>query len=333
MKQYVLSVKDLCLDFFTLDGRVRALHGVSFDVPEGEIFGLIGETGCGKTVTCLTIMRLLPTNAFVPRGSVLFQGEEVLTKDEDEMNSIRGRKIAMIFQDPFASLNPLFTVQEQITRAIRVHRGVSKNQASEIAMETMSQLALPDPKSLLKRYPHELSGGMKQRVLIAMAVSVRPSLIIADEPTSALDVTTQFQLLNLLKKIRKDQKVSIMLITHNMGVVAETCDSMAVMYAGSMVEIGTVQQVLWRPAHPYTIGLLSALPDPTKRESRLGAIAGMLPQLTERPLGCAFNPRCPFVEDICRHDEPGMFQARDGHLAKCHFLSKVELEVYGHTGS
>jgi len=319
----LLVVENLKVHFDTYDGVVKALDGVTFDVYEGETFGLVGETGCGKTVTVLSIMRLLPENSRIVSGRIMLRGENLLEKSEDEMAKLRGRKISMIFQDPLASLNPVFTVGEQITRVIMIHQQLSKEKARERAIEAFKLVALPEPEKILKTYPHELSGGMQQRVMIAMALSTDPDLLIADEPTSLLDVTIQAQILKLLQEIKSRKKLTILLITHNMGIVAEYCDRVGVMYAGTIVERGPVKQILKKPYHPYTKGLLAAIPKPESRKRRLHVIEGFIPDLINRPRGCSFHPRCPYAREVCREKEPVAEEVEPGRYVMCHLVEEV----------
>ncbi len=319
----VLRVEELRAVFDTYDGVVRALDGVTFEINSGETFGLVGETGCGKTVTALSIMRLLPENGKIASGRVLFNGENLLDKSEEEMRKLRGGKISMIFQDPSVSLNPVFTVGEQITRVIMIHQNVGKNEAEKRAVEAFMRVALPEPEGKLKTYPHELSGGMQQRVMIAMALSSDPDVLIADEPTSAVDVTIQAQILKRLHEITDRRKLAILLITHNMGIVAETCDRIGVMYAGSVAEVGDVRRVLKKPLHPYTRGLLTAIPRREARGTRLSVIKGSIPDLVNRPSGCSFHPRCPFAEEICSDKVPQLEEVERERLVSCHLAKEL----------
>lgn len=314
----VLAVEGLKVHFNTFDGIVQALDGVTFEVYEGETFGLVGETGCGKTVTTLSILRLLPGNGRIAEGRILLRGENLLEKSEEEMRRIRGRKISMVVQDPAASLNPVFTVGEQLTRVIGIRQQVDKDAAKERAIEALRLVALPEPEKTLKAYPHELSGGMQQRVMIAMALSVDPDLLIADEPTSALDVTIQAQILRRLREIKKRRRIATLLVTHNMGIVAENCDRVGVMYAGRVVERGPVGPVLKQAYHPYTKGLLAAIPRAQTRRKSLSLIRGSIPDLINRPKGCSFHPRCPYAVEICREKDPTLEELEPGRYVACH---------------
>jgi oligopeptide/dipeptide ABC transporter ATP-binding protein len=319
----LLRVENLKVHFDTYEGVVKVLDGVTFDIYEGETFGLVGETGCGKTVTGYSIMRLLPENSRIIDGKIMLRGENLLEKSEDEMKKIRGRKISMIFQDPSASLNPVFTVGEQITRVIKTHQQLDKDKAKGRAIEMFKLVALPEPEKTLKAYPHELSGGMQQRVMIAMALSTNPDLLIADEPTSSLDVTIQAQILKHLQEIKKQKNLTILLITHNMGIVAENCDRVGVMYAGIVVERGPVKQVLKKPYHPYTKGLLAAIPKPEIRGKMLPIIKGSIPDLINRPKGCPFHPRCPYAEEVCREEKPIAKEVEPDRYVACHLVKEM----------
>lgn len=320
-----LTVKNLKVHFNTYDGVVKALDGVTFEMYEGETFGLVGETGCGKTVTALSILKLLPENGRIIEGQIQLRGENLLEKSEEEMRELRGRKMTMIFQDPAVSLNPVFTIGEQITRVIMIHQHLSKSEAEARAIEAFKLVALPEPEKALKSYPHELSGGMQQRVMIAMALSSDPDLLIADEPTSAVDVTIQAQILKRLHEIKNQRRVAILLVTHNMGIVAENCDRLGVMYAGAVIEIGVVRQILKTPYHPYTKGLLAAIPKPETRRKRLSIIKGSIPDLINRPQGCTFFPRCPYATEICRENKPDIEEVESGRYVACHHIEETKV--------
>lgn len=314
----VLEIRDLRVEFHTESGVVKALDGVNLTLEEGEVLGVVGETGCGKSVTAQTILKLLPSPpAKITGGEILLEGRNILDLSEEELGKIRGRKITMIFQEPMTSLNPVFTVWEQMKDVITLHRGVSKEEAWKIAIEVLKDVRMPDPEGALKKYPHELSGGQRQRIMIAMALSCRPKILIADEPTTALDVTIQAQILNLLKSLQEKYGMSVILITHDMGVVAQVADRVAVMYAGSVVEIGNVEDVLRNPLHPYTKGLLRAIPTVRKKLERLESIPGSVPNLLDPPSGCRFHPRCSLVKDVCRKVKPKLKDV-DGRLVACH---------------
>ncbi len=324
MAEPILSIEALHVHFDTYAGRVHAVNGMSFDIQPGEVFGLVGESGCGKSVTGLAILREVPSPGRIVSGRIFFHGQDMLQKSEAEMQDIRGGRIAMVFQDPTASLNPVFTVGNQTTRLIRLHTGASKQQAKESALAMYGEVGLPDPQRIFKAYPHELSGGMQQRVMIAMALSCGAELLIADEPTTALDVTIQAQILDLLAALREKEGLSILLITHDLGVVSETCDRVGVAYAGQIVEIGHVDDVLYRPKHPYTQGLLAALPDMAQGQA-LQVIKGTVPDGLRLVPGCAFHPRCPEVMEICQSQRPLCTDvAEQGHQVFCYLYESQE---------
>jgi peptide/nickel transport system ATP-binding protein len=313
----LLEVRDLTLDFETEDGVAKVLDRVSFGIDEGEVFGLVGETGCGKTVTALTILRLLPKTARIRGGAIRFAGEDLLGKSEEEMTRLRGSRMTMVFQDPGTSLNPTFSVGEQVARILQVHEGINRDAALARAEELFVRVRLPDSHGLLRRYPHELSGGMQQRVMIAMALACRPRLLIADEPTTAVDVTLQAQILDLLLALKTEFRLSVLLITHNFGIVAETCDRLGVMYAGTMAEVGRTTDVFRAPLHPYTQNLLQALPRPAARGEPLRSIPGVVPSLLSPPSGCRFHPRCQFAMPSCSTRRPEFLEHGPAHWAAC----------------
>jgi oligopeptide transport system ATP-binding protein len=312
----LLEVKDLKTTFKTEDGVVAAVNGLSFSVERGSTLGIVGESGSGKSVTSLSIMRLIASNGTIEHGQILFKGENLLKKSEAEMRKIRGRDIAMIFQDPMTSLNPVLTVGEQIAEATRLHLGLSKKDALTKAVEMMRLVRIPAAEKRLRDYPHQFSGGMRQRVMIAMALSCDPEVLIADEPTTALDVTIQAQILELMNEMQQRLGSAIILITHDLGVVAEVCENVLVMYGGNMVEYGTARQIFEEPKMPYTMGLLESLPRLDQAGSRLVPIDGQPPNLLRMPPGCAFAPRCRYRMPIC--DEPvSLYDFGKGHLARC----------------
>jgi len=313
----LLGVRDLYLEFRTSRGIHKALIGVSFDVQKGEIFGLVGETGCGKTVTGLSILRLLPRSARISQGQIIFDGEDLLQLSKKEMEKVRGGKIAMIFQDPSSSLNPVFTIGSQIERVIHQHLSMSKTEAREHAEKMLAAVGLPDVSRILSSYPHQLSGGMQQRVMIAMALSCRPRLLIADEPTTALDVTIQAQILHLLRDLQQKMEFSVILITHNLGVVAQTCDRLAVLYAGRVAETGSTRDIFNDPQHPYTRGLMNAIPRPGSRGKKMSAILGTVPSNPGQIVGCAFAPRCEFAFERCALEAPQLVNVETGHKSAC----------------
>jgi oligopeptide/dipeptide ABC transporter ATP-binding protein len=304
---HLLEVNNLQTHFFTRAGLVRAVDGVSFKLDRGELLGLVGESGCGKSVTALSLMRLVASPGRVVGGEVLFEGRDLLKLSEGEMRAIRGDDIAMIFQDPMTSLNPVYTVGEQIAEALRLHRQLSRQAARAAAVEAMREVSIPDPARRVDDYPHQLSGGMRQRVMIAMALACDPKLLIADEPTTALDVTIQAQILELLNELRRTRELAVLLITHDLGVVAEVADRVAVMYTGRIVEASPVMELFARPKHPYTEGLLRSVPKLTMAEveklERLQPIEGTVPKLTDLPPGCHFAPRCPHRMPRCTAGE------------------------------
>jgi peptide/nickel transport system ATP-binding protein len=321
MNEIILSVEDLYIRFRTYAGLVHAVNGMTFDVRKGEMFGLVGESGCGKSVTGMAILNMIQHGGEVMKGRILFEGQDVLAKSQDQMGEIRGKRIAMIFQDPSASLNPVFSVGNQTVRVVRQHLPVSAEEARQRTLEMFDAVALPDPERIFRAYPHELSGGMQQRIMIGMTLASGAELLIADEPTTALDVTIQAQILALMADLRRTQNISILLITHNLGVVSETCDRVAVAYAGMVVEMGETGDVLFRTQHPYTRGLLAALPGLSNRKSSLQSIPGNVPDGLTPFEGCPFYLRCPSAMDICAKDQPGMLEVReagDGHRVACY---------------
>ena len=319
----LLDVRDLRTYFHVMDGTVKAVDGTSFSIKRGETLGVVGESGCGKSVTALTIMRLLDTPpAEIASGQVMFEGVDLVTLPEDEMRALRGNEIAMIFQEPMTSLNPVFTVGSQITEAVRLHMKVSKREAIDRAIEMLTLVGINSPERRVRQYPHELSGGMRQRVMIAMALSCQPKLLIADEPTTALDVTIQAQILDLIRRIQQDTGTALMLITHDLGVVAEMVDDVAVMYAGRVVEQGTVEEVLLQPRHPYTEGLLASIPSKGARGKRLNVIKGTVPNPFNMPKGCNFTPRCPYRFEPCPTFDPRIEEG-DGPPVACWLWRKA----------
>lgn len=320
----VLELDDLSVSFRSDDGDVRAVRGVSYTLRRGEVLGIVGESGSGKSVTSIAIMGLLPKTAEVA-GSARVCGEEVLGLSDARISRIRGERIAMIFQDPLTSLNPVYTVGQQIVEAIRIHRDVSKSAARDRAIELLGKVGIPDPASRVDAYPHELSGGMRQRIVIAIAMANDPDVIIADEPTTALDVTVQAQVLEALQAAREETGAAMVLITHDLGVVAGQVDRVAVMYAGKLVEQGSVEDVFYHPQMPYTLGLLGSLPRlDEERGHRLTPITGTPPSLVALPPGCPFAPRCPIVEDRCLDEEPQLLPVSGpDHTAACHFADRL----------
>jgi peptide/nickel transport system ATP-binding protein len=315
MANPLLQVKDLCVEFPTRRGTLRALDKVSFDISAGEILGVVGESGAGKSLTGASIIGLLEPPGRICGGEILLEGKRIDNLNQDQMQQIRGKKIGSIFQDPLTSLNPLYTIGRQITETIRTHMDVSQSEALKRAIDLLKSTGIPAAEQRMDQYPHQFSGGMRQRVVIALALAAEPQLIVADEPTTALDVSIQAQIIQLLKKLCKDRGAAIMLITHDMGVIAETCDRVAVMYAGRVAEIGPVASVIHRPQHPYSRGLMGSIPSVENDVERLLQIDGSMPRLTAIPQGCAFNPRCSHVFDRCKQDRPELLPAGDSRAA------------------
>src|SRR5881296_3447873 len=317
----LLEIKNLRTYFPTRSGLVRAVDDVSFYINRGELLGVVGESGCGKSMTALSVMRLVPPPGKITTGEMLFAGRNLLKLSNAEMRDVRGNDVAMIFQDPMTSLNPVFTVGEQIAEALRLHRKLSRKDARAAAVEAMREVSIPDPDLRVDDYPHQLSGGMRQRVMIAMALACDPKLLIADEPTTALDVTIQAQILELLNHLRKTRDLAILLITHDLGVVAEVADRVAVMYTGKIVEESPVDELFARPKHPYTEGLLHSVPKLTAKDvakaERLQTIEGMVPKPTNLPPGCHFEPRCPYRMPRCREGEIPPYPVSEGVTARC----------------
>ncbi len=320
----LLEIRDLRVQFNSLRGTVKALDGVNLTVRENEIVGLVGESGCGKTITGLSVLQLLPRpQTEYAHGEILFRDDDLLTKSEAEMQRIRGGLVSMVFQDPLASLNPVFTVGEQIERVVRLHSDVSGREAGEAARRALTSVGLPGSGEILDSYPHQLSGGMRQRACMAMALSCDSPLLIADEPTTALDVTIQAQILRLLLELRERLGIAQILITHNVGVAAQTCDRVAVMYAGSVVEQGLTVEVLTNSRHPYTIALYECLPQ-QKKASELETIPGSVPDLIDPPTGCRFHPRCAHAMEVCATAKPGPTHLTAEHWAACHWVARQE---------
>jgi peptide/nickel transport system ATP-binding protein len=340
----LLSVKDLRLSFRTEGGTVRALFGVSFDMAPGETLGLVGESGCGKTITALSILGLLPSPPALPDGgAILFKGRDLLSLSEEEMCRVRGKEISMVFQEPMTSLNPVLTVGEQVAEVFTAHGTCGKREAAERAVAWLRKVKMPDPERRAREYPHQLSGGMRQRAMIAMALGLEPSLLIADEPTTALDVTIQAQILSLLKELREQEGMAVLLITHDLGVVSEFADRAAIMYLGRIVEIGTTADIFRDPIHPYTQGLLESLPGKRVGEKRLPSIPGTVPPLNAIPPGCPFSDRCPVRRRalerfragetegdalaVCDRVDPPLLEYAPGHFAACHHEERIRKGV------
>ena len=319
----VLTVEDLRTYFTTRWGTVKAVDGISFDLRKGETLGIVGESGCGKSVTMLSLMRLIPIPpGRIVSGSITLDGEDLVQISEQEMAEIRGSKIALIIQDPMTSLNPVFSIGNQVEEAIKIHQDLPKHSIMQGALEVLRKVNIPAAESRVKDYPHQMSGGMRQRVVGAIGISCQPQVLIADEPTTSLDVTIQAQYLKLLKDIQKDSDLSLIFITHDFGIVAKMCDRVAVMYAGRIVEHGSVRDIFNNPSHPYTEALLSSVPKMDQDVDRLFSIEGQPPPLHDLPVGCAFADRCPVVMDKCREQYPDSFTVSDSHIASCWRVSE-----------
>lgn len=313
-KDLVLEVKNMSMGFKTEYGFLPILNDVGFEIYKGETLGVVGESGCGKSVTSLCILRMLDRGEVT--GEVLLHGDDLLKMTEKEMRKIRGNRISMIFQEPMTSLNPVFTIGFQLTEALKLHQGLSRRQANKVAIEMLDKVRIAEPKQRMKEYPYQLSGGMRQRVMIAMALACRPELLIADEPTTALDVTIQAQVLDLMRDLQKEMGSSILFITHDLGVIREMCDRVIVMYCGEVMEQASVKELFKNPRHPYTSGLLSTLPK-YGQSGKLPTIDGMVPPAGEFPQGCVFSPRCPYATERCRNEKPGMHPVGEGHSVRC----------------
>ncbi len=317
---FLLTIRNLHTYFFTDEGVAKAVDGVDLELKEGGTLGVVGESGCGKSVTALSVMRLIPDPpGKITQGEILFAGTNLLDLSEAEMRKVRGRSISMIFQEPMTSLNPVFQIGDQISEVLRLHEGMSRRGAWDRSIEMLKMVGIPSPERRVQEYPHQLSGGMRQRAMIAMALACSPKLMIADEPTTALDVTIQAQILELINRLQRDKGMSVILITHNLGVIAETAQKVAVMYAGRIVEYAEVKPIFGNPMHPYTQGLLKSIPrldEDHARKARLEAIPGLVPSLLELPKGCKFSNRCRYVFEKCG-EEPQLIEAEPGHLVRC----------------
>ncbi|MHA6532834.1 ABC transporter ATP-binding protein [Paenibacillus sp. BAC0078] len=318
MIQPILKIEDLHTHFFTDHGEVPAVDGVDLYINPGEVLGVVGESGCGKSVTSLSILKLVPDPpGKIVGGRILLKGQDIVPLKEKEMRKIRGNSVSMIFQEPMTSLNPLFTVGQQIIEAVRLHSGLSKRDAREHAVDMLRKVGIPRAEAIIDEYPHQLSGGMRQRVMIAMSISCSPGLLIADEPTTALDVTIQAQILDLIRRLNEEQGTAVMLITHDLGVIAEMCHRVAVMYAGKVVEEGGVRDIFKNPLHPYTRGLIESVPRMGETRERLYSIPGNVPILSKDMQGCRFAPRCPNVMEICRQSLPQLTLQEERHGCRC----------------
>ena len=317
----LLEIKDLMTVFDTARGRIKAVDGVSLSINSGETLGVVGESGCGKTMLSLSIMRLVPANGRIVNGEILFSGNDLLKLSEDEMRARRGSEISMIFQEPMTSLNPVFRVGEQIAEAIRLHQKLPAKKSMELSVELLREVGIPDPQKRARDYPHNLSGGMRQRVMIAMAMSCHPQLLLADEPTTALDVTIQAQILELISELKRKNNMTVVLITHDLGVIAQAAEKVAVMYAGKIVESSTVDALFAKPMHPYTQGLLESMParcsDSPEKQEYLKTIPGSVPDLYDVSPGCRFYDRCSYADEECNRREPELLEIDLGHFVSC----------------
>ena len=331
MTSPLLSIRDLRTWFYTESGVARAVDGVSFDVGAGETVGIVGESGCGKSVTALSILRLIqPPGRIEPGSRIEFEGKDLVTLPDAEMRRIRGNRISMIFQEPMSALNPVFTVGDQVAEVARIHAGLSRKKAWDRAVETLALTGIPAPEERAKQYPHQLSGGMRQRVLIAMALIMKPALVIADEPTTALDVTIQAQILDLLVHLQKEFGTSILMITHDLGVIAETTSRVIVMYAGEIVEEASVTELFADPHHPYTEGLMHSMPHIGHDQERLNVIPGTVPAPTNWPHSCRFRERCPYSWDFPAREHPPLYDVGTGHVSRCHLAREPERRNHPH---
>ncbi len=333
-EQNILEVRNLKTSFSTDAGEVRAVDGVSFELPKGKTIGIVGESGSGKSITSLSILRLLANNGTIKGGEILFKGQDITKLTEKQMREIRGNQISMIFQEPMTSLNPVFTVGQQISETILIHKKVSKKEALRLSIEMLKLVGIPSPEKRMKQYPYELSGGMRQRVMIAMALACDPEILVADEPTTALDVTIQAQILELIRDLQNRLGMSVIMITHDLGVVAETCDYVAVMYAGQVVEYADIRTLFKNPKHPYTLGLLNSLPRHDIDQDKLIPIKGMVPSPFDMPVGCRFAPRCPVATELCHSKMPNLESKGDNDKIRCWLYSDewdgdTEVTLYG----
>ncbi|UTF55705.1 ABC transporter ATP-binding protein [Natronosalvus rutilus] len=315
----LLSVQNLHTRFDTDEGTVRAADGVSFEVEKGEILGIVGESGCGKSVTSLSLMGLVDSPGYIADGSVMFDGVDLTELSQSELRKYRGSRISMVFQEPSTAMNPVYNIGWQVGEPLRIHEDLQKEASRTRAIDLMRQVGIPSPEDRVDDYPHQFSGGMLQRAVISMALACEPDLLIADEPTTALDVTIQAQILDIIKELNEELDMSVVIVTHNLGVVAETCDRLAVMYAGRIVEYGTVDEIFNDPRHPYTQGLIEAVPDPTRDGQKLSPISGTVPSLASTPKGCNFESRCPYATEDCSKSDPRLREVDDRHFSACIF--------------
>jgi oligopeptide/dipeptide ABC transporter ATP-binding protein len=324
MSDSLVEINNLVTSFKTSNGNLRVLDNISFNIKKGKVLGVVGESGCGKSITSLSIMQLLPKpNGFIESGEILFNGKDLTKASQTEMESIRGNEIAMIFQEPMTALNPVFTIGYQIGETLEIHKKLNKNEKRERTIELLKLVGIPRPEAVIDEFPHQLSGGMRQRVMIAMALSCNPKLLIADEPTTALDVTIQIQILELMKSLKNDFNTSVLLITHDLGVIAEMADEVAVMYLGKIVEYTNVQDLFDNPMHPYTQGLINSRVGNINKGDTLNCIPGMVPSLDNRPKGCAFAPRCLKCMDICKQKMPDLNEIKPEHKVRCWVYSDI----------
>ena len=318
----LLEIKDLAIHFPTEDGDVRAVNGISFSIDEGKTLGLVGETGAGKTTTALGILRLVPEPGEILSGEISYKGRDMMTMPNKEVQDIRGNEISMIFQDPMTALNPVMTVGDQVAEVILRHQDCTKAEAQTRMIEILGKVGIGPDRA--DDYPHQFSGGMKQRVVIAIALACNPKLLLADEPTTALDVTIQAQVMEMINELKKEFNTAMILITHDLGIVAESCDNVAIMYAGQIVEYGSLEDIFDHTAHPYTKGLFNSIPSLEKKVHRLEPIHGLMPDPTNLPTGCAFHPRCPYADELCEKEMPGMTEIAPGHLCLCHHCGNLQ---------
>ena len=326
VQKEILKIENLKTYFDTWAGIVKAVDGVSLDVKEGETLGLVGESGSGKSVTALSILRIVPRPGKIIDGRIIYKGENLLEKTENDLQKIRGKEIAYIFQDPATSLNPVFNIADQLIEVIRRHQSVTKNEALEKAVELLRLVEIPDPELKIWNYPHQLSGGMKQRIAVARALSCQPSLLLADEPTTNLDVTIQAQILQLMKSLKEKLGMSMILITHDMGVVAGVADRITVLYAGRICETADTKTIFYKPKHPYTVALLTSVPSLALRREKLAVIPGAIPNLIEPPTGCRFHPRCEYAKAECAKEIPPLEEIEPGHYVACIRASEIDIE-------
>ncbi|WP_425539904.1 ABC transporter ATP-binding protein [Microaceticoccus formicicus] len=319
MGERILEIKDLVVHYITEEGTVEAVNGLNFGIDYGETMGLVGETGAGKTTTALSMLRLVPDPpGKIISGEILFEGENILTKTEEEVRQIRGNKISMIFQDPMTSLNPVMSVGDQIAEGVQIHQKLNEKESKERALKMLEMVGIPGER--YHEFPHQFSGGMKQRVIIAIALACNPTLLIADEPTTALDVTIQAQVLELMRNLKEEFNTAMLMITHDLGVVADSCDKVAVMYAGEIIEYAVIEKLFENPSHPYTKGLFGSIPSLDTDVDRLEPIKGLMPDPTVLPSGCRFHPRCPHAKEFCSVENPMYTEIEDEHIVKCHMF-------------